>query len=176
MGSNFVDNTVRDLDNVFESVVVRGYALEKISTDTDFTINGVDLRQRYCSHVMGDRIGYDTDFESHVAAHRCDLRQLFAAKGSARKFLKLRLNSLTDENGINVDPYSVYVDVTWVDHLGQTKYDTQYRMYNKYLVVDLNSVPDSRKPSGFVLKANLRITAYDNNNNYTVKNYTNITL
>lgn len=178
MGSNIFDNTRKDLDNVFEPVVVRGYKLEQVTTDTQITVNGMDLRDRYCSHVEGDKINHDTDFESDESVHQCDMRHLFAAKGSARKFLRLNLNTLSDDNGASVNPVRIEVDVTWIDHRGELKYDSQYNMNvsTRSMTIDLNNVPDSRKPPGFVLKANLTITAYDTAGNSTTKNFLNITL
>jgi hypothetical protein len=178
MSSSIFDNLGKDLDHVFEPLVVRGYRLEQITHDTLITVDGTDLKERYCYHEEGDKINHDTGYISDVTSYQHDLQQLFAAKGTARKFLRLQLNNLSDDNGDTGNPNRITVDVTWIDHNGELKYDSQYNMSisSRSMVIDLNNVPDSHKPPGFVLKANLTITAYDAAGNSTIKNFLNITL
>ena len=178
MTSAFVDKTLKDLDDVFSPIVVRGYKVTQAADDTEFTIDGVDLSKRYAGIEDGERVSYDTEFFTGKAIYGCDLREIFAAKGTVRKFLHLDINNLANNNNSIKTPSKIEVTPTWKDHNNEVKTGSMFTMNNTNpsISVDLNDVPESEKPPGFVLKVSLSIKIFDSIGNNTTKTFTNITL
>lgn len=178
MTSAFVDKNLKDLDDVFSPLIVRGYRVTQAETDTEFTIDGVDLSERYAGVEDGERVSYDTQFISDKSLYKCDLREIFAAKGTVRKFLNLDINNLPDDNNKTETLSKIEVTPTWIDHDNNSQLGSMFEMDvdNPTISIDLNDIPEAEKPAGFVLKVNLTIKLFDNTGNDETKTFTNITL